>query len=122
MYNQNNNNGGMQGGMNPYCPRPIIAPKKVCPSDSYQYVEQPVICPIEYRRVNHLVYYPRYYPRYEQTVVNQGPAAPMGPSAPMGQGMQQPSQFQFQNQNQDIDIDIELNQTQFNNQNQYNRR
>ena len=36
-----------------------------------QYVEQPIICPIECRRVNNIVYVPRYYPRYEQTCYTQ---------------------------------------------------
>lgn len=56
---------------NPCCPRPIVAPKRVCTTCRNQYVEQPVICPIECRRVNNIVYYPRYYPRYEETCYTQ---------------------------------------------------
>lgn len=55
------------------CPAPVVAPKKVCVSQSNRYVEQPVICPIECRHVQNLVYFPRYYPRYEQTYVTRDP-------------------------------------------------
>ncbi len=51
--------------------QPIVAPKKVCTTFQNQYVEQPVICPIECRRVNNIVYYPRYYPQYEETYYTQ---------------------------------------------------
>lgn len=53
------------------CPRPqpIVAPKKVCISNQVTPVAQPVICPIECRRVNRCMYYPVYYPQYEQTFV-----------------------------------------------------
>lgn len=51
--------------------QPIVAPKKVCTTFQNQYVEQPVICPVECRRVNNIVYYPRYYPQYEQTYYTQ---------------------------------------------------
>ena len=56
---------------NGFTPQPIIAPKKVCTTFQNQYVEQPIICPIECRRVNNIVYVPRYYPRYEQTCYTQ---------------------------------------------------
>lgn len=67
------------GGMNSCgngqmgCPRPqpIVAPKKVCVSQQVTRVPQPVICPIECRRVNHCEYYPVFYPQYEQTFVNE---------------------------------------------------
>ena len=36
---------------NGFTPQPIIAPKKVCTTFQNQYVEQPIICPIECRRV-----------------------------------------------------------------------
>lgn len=49
------------------CPAPIVAPKKVCVSQSRACVEQPVICPIENRHIRNVVYYPRYYPTYEQS-------------------------------------------------------
>lgn len=54
------------------CPRPqpLVAPKKVCVTNQVTPVAQPVICPIECRRVNHCMYYPVYYPYYEQTFVN----------------------------------------------------
>ncbi len=54
------------------CPRPqpIVADKKVCVSQQVTPVPQPVICPIECRRVNRCMYYPVYYPQYEQTFVN----------------------------------------------------
>lgn len=52
-------------------PRPIFAPKRVCTTFQNQYVEQPVICPIECRRVHNIVYVPRYYPQYEQTCYSQ---------------------------------------------------
>ena len=57
--------------INGFTPQPIIAPKKVCTTFQNQYVEQPIICPIECRRVNNIVYVPRYYPRYEQTCYTQ---------------------------------------------------
>lgn len=56
---------------NGFTPQPIIAPKKVCTTFQNQYVEQPIICPIECRCVNNIVYVPRYYPRYEQTCYTQ---------------------------------------------------
>ena len=56
---------------NGFTPQPIVAPKKVCTTFQNQYVEQPIICPIECRRVNNIVYVPRYYPRYEQTCYTQ---------------------------------------------------
>jgi hypothetical protein len=54
------------------CPRPqpIVANKRVCVSQQVTPVPQPIICPIECRRVNRCMYYPVYYPRYEQTFVN----------------------------------------------------
>ena len=54
------------------CPRPqpIVAPKRVCVSQQVTAVPQPVICPVECRRVNRCMYYPVYYPQYEQTCVN----------------------------------------------------
>lgn len=62
--NMNNGGGYMQ-------PQPIVAPKRVCTTFQNQYVEQPIICPIECRRVNNIIYVPRYYPRYEQTCYTQ---------------------------------------------------
>lgn len=54
------------------CPRPqpLVAPRRVCVSNQVTPVPQPVICPIECRRVNHCMYYPVFYPQYEQTFVN----------------------------------------------------
>lgn len=54
------------------CPRPqpVVAPKKVCVSNQVTPIAQPVICPIECRRVNHCMYYPVYYPQYEQTFMS----------------------------------------------------
>ena len=53
------------------CPRPqpLVAPKRVCVSNQVTPVPQPVICPIEYRRVNRCMYYPVFYPQYEHTFV-----------------------------------------------------
>ena len=67
---------GCNNGMNGNYVTPIIAPRRVCTSCSNQYVEQPVICPIECRHVNNVVYYPRYYPRYERTFMNQSNGNP----------------------------------------------
>ena len=54
------------------CPRPqpLVAPRRVCVTNQITPVAQPVICPIECRRVNHCMYYPVFYPVYEQTFVN----------------------------------------------------
>jgi len=54
------------------CPRPqpVVASKKVCISNQVTPIAQPVICPIECRRVNHCMYYPVYYPQYEQTFMS----------------------------------------------------
>lgn len=54
------------------CPKPpaLVAPRKVCVSQQITPVAQPVICPIECRRVNRCMYYPVFYPQYEQTFVN----------------------------------------------------
>lgn len=65
------------GGFNNGCrATPIVAPRKVCTSCSNQYVEQPIICPIECRHINNVVYYPRYYPRYERTFMTQSNGNP----------------------------------------------
>lgn len=108
MYNQPNYN-GIGCGCNKVAP--IVAPKRVCVCNTNQYVEQPVICPVEYRRVNNLVYYPRYYPVYEQTVVNQG-AAQMQQQYQATQTTMGQNQF-TQNQVQNTEIDIDINQNQF---------
>lgn len=55
---------------------PIIAPRRVCTCCSNLLVEQPVICPVECRHVRNIVYYPRYYPRYEQTFMTQSAGNP----------------------------------------------
>lgn len=76
-YGFNNFNNGFNGYSNGYpfngTPRanPIVAPKRVCISNQTQFVEQPVICPVECRRVNNVVYYPKYYPNYYYTTCNQ---------------------------------------------------
>lgn len=75
MFNQSNCgcgcNCGCNFGNNDCRLAPIMAPKKVCMSQSCRYVEQPIICPIECRHVQNIVPVPRYYPRYEQTFVTQ---------------------------------------------------
>lgn len=67
------NNASMGGCQMNGCPRPqpVVAPKKVCVTNQITPVPQPVICPIECRRVNHCMYYPVYYPQYVQTYVNE---------------------------------------------------
>ena len=52
--------------------RPLIAPTRVCCSQGFQCMEQPVICPVECRRINRTVMVPRFYPQYYQTVVDGG--------------------------------------------------
>lgn len=65
---------GMQTpGMNGCGPEPIMAPTKVCITRSNRYVEQPIICPVECRHIENVVYCPKYYPKYEQTYVIQDP-------------------------------------------------
>lgn len=76
-----NNGYGYGSGMGGCKATPIVAPKKVCTSCSSQYVEQPIICPIECRHVNNIVYYPRYYPRYEQTYMTQNTPNPYANAA-----------------------------------------
>ncbi len=66
------NNGMPSNGV-----KPIVAEKKVCITRSNRYVEQPVICPIECRHIENLVYYPKYYPQYEQTLVVEDPCGNM---------------------------------------------
>ena len=81
----NNNCGcGCNNGMGGCRPTPIVAPKKVCTSCSNQYVEQPIICPIECRHINNVVYYPRYYPRYERTFMTQNAPNPYANAMPYG--------------------------------------
>lgn len=68
-------NSFMNGGSNSFvngCPRPqpLVAPRRVCVTQQVTPVPQPVICPIECRRVNRCMYYPVFYPQYEQTFVN----------------------------------------------------
>ncbi|MGN1183024.1 MAG: hypothetical protein ACI4SR_08480 [Faecalibacillus sp.] len=78
-YSQSNNYSSMNNQNYSQCqcgcqcgqPQPIVAPKRVCTTFQNRYVEQPVICPIECRRVNNIVYVPRYYPQYEQTCYSQ---------------------------------------------------
>ena len=64
----NANNWNSWGSCNG-CPRPqpLVAPRRVCVSQQVTPVPQPVICPIECRRVNRCMYYPVFYPQYEQT-------------------------------------------------------
>ncbi len=68
MNNWNSNWGSING-----CPRPqpLVAPRRVCVTQQVTPVPQPVICPIECRRVNRCMYYPVFYPHYEQTFVNE---------------------------------------------------
>jgi hypothetical protein len=73
--------GGCNSGMNCCRATPIVAPRKVCTSCSNQYVEQPIICPIECRHINNIVYYPRYYPRYERTFMTQSNGNPFASAA-----------------------------------------
>lgn len=67
------NNWNMNAGSINGCPRPqpIVAPRRVCVTQQVTPVPQPVICPIECRRVNRCMYYPVFYPQYEQTFVNE---------------------------------------------------
>lgn len=74
--NNSNQFGMFQGcGMNDMgctingCPRPqpLIAPRRVCVTNQITPVPQPVICPIECRRVNRCMNYPVFFPQYEQT-------------------------------------------------------
>ena len=44
--------------------------QQICVTNQITPVAQPVICPSECRRVNHCMYYPVFYPVYEQTFVN----------------------------------------------------
>lgn len=62
--------GGCSDTMNG-CPRPqpLVAPRRVCVTNQITPVPQPVICPIECRRVNRCMYFPVFYPQYEQTFV-----------------------------------------------------
>ena len=68
-------NPGMQGGCGDAsingCPRPqpLVAPRKVCVTNQITPVPQPIICPIECRRVNRCMHYPVFIPQYEQTFV-----------------------------------------------------
>lgn len=64
-------NAQMASGFNG-CPRPqpLVAPRRVCVSNQVTRVPQPVICPIECRRVNHCMYFPVFIPQYEHTFVN----------------------------------------------------
>lgn len=66
-------------GMNG-CPRPqpLVAPKRVCVTNQITPVPQPVICPIECRRVNRCMYYPVFYPQYQQTFMTIPGNTPMG--------------------------------------------
>jgi hypothetical protein len=67
------NNWNMMNSTVNGCPRPqpIVAPRRVCVTQQITPVPQPVICPIECRRVNRCMYYPVFYPHYEQTFVNE---------------------------------------------------
>lgn len=94
MFNQSNcgcNCGcGCNVGNNGCSLTPIMAPRKVCMSQSCRYVEQPIICPIECRHVENIVPVPRYYPKYEQTFVTQDMSNSMygnGMNAGNGMGM-----------------------------------
>lgn len=72
----NNNCCGWNNGMNGCRANPIVAPRRVCTTCSNQCVEQPIICPIECRHVSNMVYFPRYYPRYERTFMTQNNGNP----------------------------------------------
>lgn len=62
-----------QGPTCPTCPckyEPIVMPVRECVCNRYFCVEQPVICPVNTRIVNHFVPKPVYYPSYTQTEEN----------------------------------------------------
>jgi len=67
--NENMMSGGGCGCSINGCPRPqpLVAPRRVCVSQQVTPVPQPVICPIECRRVNRCMYYPVFYPQYEHS-------------------------------------------------------
>ncbi len=60
---------------------PVVMPVKECVCDRYFCVEQPVICPVNKRIVNHYVPKPVYYHTYsqcEENVCEPSPYANMG--------------------------------------------
>ncbi len=64
------------------CPcryEPIVMPVKERVCNRYYAVEQPVICPMNTRIVNHYIPKPVYYPTYTRTEENvcEGNAVPM---------------------------------------------
>lgn len=62
-----------QHNQNKECPckyEPVVMPIKECVCDRYYCVEQPVICPIQKRIVNHFVPKPVYYHTYSQCEEN----------------------------------------------------
>ncbi len=72
----------MHNRCTPQCPckyDPVVLPvrEKIC--DRYYCVEQPVICPVNTRIVNHFVPRPVYYPTYTTTEENvcEGNARPL---------------------------------------------
>ena len=68
MYNQKTVNGGCP--CQNHCPcryEPIVLPVREYVADRYCYVEQPVICPINRKIVNHYCPRPVYYATYTQS-------------------------------------------------------
>ena len=58
---------------NKECPckyEPVVMPVKECVCDRYYCVEQPIICPVQKRIVNHFVPKPVYYHTYSQCEEN----------------------------------------------------
>lgn len=49
---------------------PIVMPGQVRTFETYSFVEQPVIFPIECRQVNRVIGVPRYYTAYTKTCCN----------------------------------------------------
>lgn len=58
-----------QGNM-PQGVMPIVMPTQVMARQAFNFVEQPVIMPIECRTINRAVMIPRVYPTYTHTQVN----------------------------------------------------
>jgi len=61
---------GSDCGAAPTSLQPIVMPANVQTRQCYNYVEQPIICPVECRTVNNLVAVPRYYQTYTHTCCN----------------------------------------------------
>lgn len=66
-----NTQANMMGmGFNPNMPRPLVMPAQVVTRQTFSFVDQPVIVPVECRTINRPICVPRFCPTFTHTFFN----------------------------------------------------